>query len=90
MNDMSLDIDHTGCLAFSLSGHDKGKLYMIVRQEDDFVFLSDGRLKLKNNPKKKNIKHVQIIKKFKADIGSYDDTAIKRAVKIFLKEGKEA
>ena len=32
-----------GRLAFSRAGHDKGKLYLIVRQEGERVWLADGR-----------------------------------------------
>jgi ribosomal protein L14E/L6E/L27E len=52
-----------GNFATSKAGHDKDKCYVIVREEGDFVFLSDGRLKTVANPKKKRRKHIQIINK---------------------------
>ena len=55
----------TGKLAISKSGHDKDHLYVIVKEDADFVYLADGVLKLVDNPKKKNKKHIQIIKKSK-------------------------
>lgn len=51
----------TGNFATSKAGHDKNKCYVIVREEGDFVYLSDGRLKPFMAPKKKRKKHIQII-----------------------------
>ena len=48
-----------GRLAFSRAGHDKGKLYLIVRQEGERVWLADGRTRGVLSPKKKNRKHIQ-------------------------------
>lgn len=48
-----------GQLVTSKAGHDKGALYVVVAQEEDFVYLCDGRLKLPDRPKKKKRKHVQ-------------------------------
>lgn len=48
-----------GRLAFSRAGHDKGKLYLIVRQEGERVWLADGRTRSVQDPKEKNRKHIQ-------------------------------
>nr|WP_300815215.1 KOW domain-containing RNA-binding protein [uncultured Acetatifactor sp.] len=50
-----------GQFVTSKAGHDKGCLYVVVGQEDDFVYLSDGRLKGPDRPKKKRRKHIQPI-----------------------------
>ena len=34
-----------GMLAYSLAGHDKDSLYYIVKADEKFVWLSDGKLK---------------------------------------------
>ncbi len=52
-----------GNLAQSLAGHDKNHIYIIIREDDEYVYLCDGRLKKLENPKRKNKKHIQIIKK---------------------------
>lgn len=51
----------TGEFATSKAGHDKDRLYLIVGEEDDCVYLCDGRLRGVENPKKKKKKHIQII-----------------------------
>lgn len=50
-----------GKFAFSKAGHDKDVIYVVVAQEGSLVWLCDGRLKTLEKPKKKNIKHIQII-----------------------------
>ena len=50
-----------GEFATSKAGHDKDRLYMIVGEEEDCVYLCDGRLRGVEHPKKKKKKHIQII-----------------------------
>jgi len=50
-----------GKFATSKAGHDKAQLYVVTAMDGDFVYLSDGRLKPIEKPKKKRIKHIQII-----------------------------
>lgn len=51
-----------GMFAVSLSGHDKGKIYVIIKEENAYLYLADGDRKPIENPKKKKKKHVQLIK----------------------------
>lgn len=52
-----------GMLAASKAGHDKSETYMIVGEDEKYVYLCDGRLRPLQKPKKKSRKHIQIIKK---------------------------
>ena len=82
-----------GLFAISKSGHDKGCMYVIVREEDEYVYVADGRLKLLENPKKKNKKHIQIIKKKAIEVIANEiqvksdrisnNEEIKRAIKLY-------
>ena len=42
----------------SLAGHDKGRLFYVLRAEDDFAGLVDGKLRRLSNPKRKRRKHL--------------------------------
>lgn len=83
-----------GNFARAKAGHDKGVLYVIVSEDKENVYLSDGRLKLAEKPKKKNKKHIQIINKIcdeslKDKINKQDkalNEAIKRAIKLYERE----
>ena len=55
-------------LASSKAGHDKNTVYVIIKEETEYVYLADGRLKTLAKPKRKNKKHIQIIKKEADDI----------------------
>lgn len=50
-----------GEFATSKAGHDKDRLYMIVGEEEECVYLCDGRLRGVEHPKMKKKKHIQII-----------------------------
>lgn len=82
----------TGHFATARVGHDAGALYVIVREEGGYVYLSDGRLRSVQHPKKKNCKHIQIIREtVDADIldrllkaETVFDHEIKYAIKQYL------
>lgn len=50
-----------GMLATSKAGHDKNALYVIIRIDNEYLYLVNGKNHLLENPKKKNTKHAQVI-----------------------------
>ena len=76
----------TGDLARSKAGHDKGKIYVIIDEDDEYVYLADGVLKKTDHPKKKKKKHVQLIYYRKQFEISNQNEAVKRAIKLYNKE----
>ena len=56
-----MERDLTGRTVRSLAGHDSGRLYIVLRTEGAFVFLSDGRLRPREGPKKKKIRHIEVL-----------------------------
>lgn len=85
----------TGKFATSKAGHDKLKVYVIIKEEPEYVYLADGVYKTILKPKKKSKKHIQIINKDQDENltekllnkESVSDEEIKRAIKIY--EGRE-
>ena len=73
-----------GMLARSLAGHDKEKVYVMTKIEDAYVYLSDGKNRKTDNPKKKKKKHVQLIR-IKHEINSADDEKVRRLLKEYSK-----
>ena len=49
-----------GEFATSKAGHDKDRLYMIVGEEEEWVYLCDGRLRGVEHPKKKKKKQLKL------------------------------
>ncbi len=52
-----------GSFGISKAGHDKDHIYIIVKEEKEYVYLADGLLRTLERPKKKKKKHVQIMNK---------------------------
>lgn len=50
-----------GNFACSKAGHDKSRIYVITAHNDRYVWLSDGKYRTLANPKRKCIRHIQII-----------------------------
>ena len=73
----------TGYFAYSMAGHDKGKIYLIIKEENDYVWLADGEERKLSNPKRKNKKHIQIIKKYGQETGcdAITDEKVKYVIK---------
>ncbi len=49
-----------GQVVYSKCGHDKGKAFIVTEIEGDFLYLTDGKSRKMDKPKKKKTKHVQI------------------------------
>ena len=79
-----------GKFATSKAGHDKTKLYIIIKEDAEYVYLVDGELKPIEKPKKKSKKHIQIINRIDEIIQNKLETKaiiynedIKRAIKLY-------
>ncbi len=48
-----------GQVVFSKCGRDQGKPFIVVSVEEEYVYLSDGKLRKIDSPKLKKKKHVQ-------------------------------
>lgn len=82
-----------GCYALSKTGHDKGNIYVILKETDEYVYLVDGKHKLIDNPKKKNIKHIEVLKHIDKDLSEkinnnteIKNEEIKRSLKCYRKD----
>ena len=74
--------------AKSLSGHDRNQIYLIKEKDEKYVYLVNGTTKTLADPKKKSVKHIQLIKHIPTEVqevlsGRVTDLEIKRAVKLY-------
>lgn len=51
-----------GMVVRSKAGHDKGSFFVVVRVEDDFAYVADGKSRTPLNPKKKKQIHLSVTK----------------------------
>lgn len=50
---------HTSDIVQSLSGRDKGCLFLVMREDDQFVYLANGKERRAEKPKRKKRRHIQ-------------------------------
>ena len=60
---------NVGDLVISIAGRDKGKTFLVISIENEFVYLVDGKTRKVDKPKKKKIKHLK--KVFTASLIKY-------------------
>ncbi len=53
-----MDINKTQIVS-SLAGRDKGRLFVVIETEPNFVYLVDGKLRKVESPKRKRTKHIE-------------------------------
>ena len=82
--------------AYSKAGHDKGHIYLVIAVEGDRVSLCDGDKRPLDNPKIKNIKHIQPVRDIPEEFrqmcrqnDNFYNEGIKRALKVFSRRREE-
>lgn len=86
-----MDENIVGMLATSKAGHDKDSVYVIIQEDGEYIYVADGQNRTTDRPKRKNKKHIQLIKKKrmpKPESG-FDDLEIKRTIKEYVREREE-
>ena len=71
-------------------------VYIIKKMDSEYAYLTDGKNKLIDSPKKKKIKHIQVIKKKDSNLESkhnnhisIQNEDIKKAIKLYISSNKE-
>ena len=82
----------TFTMAKSIAGHDKTEVYVVIREDGDAVYLANGKNRTVTSPKRKKLKHVQLIKNTPAEVSAvsekendFNDLWIKRVISIYTK-----
>lgn len=74
--------------AKSMSGHDRNQIYLIKEKDEKFVYLVNGTTKTLAAPKKKSVKHIQIIRYLPTEVTDclekeMTDVTVKKAIKTY-------
>jgi len=73
-----------GSLIYSKAGRDKGKLFIVLAAENDFVYIADGDTRRVLKPKKKRIKHIISINRvLELDFENVSDSSLRKALSDF-------
>lgn len=74
-----------GMMARSKAGRDSGRVYVIMDAEGAYVYLADGRYRTVEHPKKKKIRHIQLIGR-ECDLSRTDNAQIRKMIKEYNRE----
>ncbi len=77
---------HVGMVVRACAGKEKDGFYLIIAQDENFVWLADGRHRTIRKPKRKNPKHVRPTQ-FCWNPDGLTDKALRQKLRL-LKEGK--
>lgn len=70
-----------GSLVYSRAGKDKGQLFLVLKLEGEYVYLTDGDTRKVNNPKKKKLKHINKTNKVcELDFENISDSIVRKAL----------
>ena len=70
-----------GSLVYSRAGKDKGKLFLVLSMEGEYVYLLDGDTRKLINPKKKKLKHINKTNKVcELDFENLSDSQVRKAL----------
>lgn len=77
------------------AGHDKNQIYFLLKEDEEYVYLVNGTTKPLEKPKKKNRKHIQLIKNLPIEVTGIMEAGttnenVKRAIKIYQKLRQES
>ena len=77
------------------AGHDKNQIYFLLKEDEEQVYLVNGTTKPLEKPKKKNRKHIQLIKNLPIEVTEVMEAGttnenVKRAIKIYQKLRQES
>lgn len=83
-----------GQLVCSKRGRDRGKFYLVIEVIDDsFVYLVDGDKRKMENPKRKNVKHLQVFPLISEELAAkweagqrVGDSEIRRVITSFQRQ----
>ena len=76
-----------GALVKSTAGRDKGRLYIVLHTEGDFIYAADGKHRGLNSPKKKRKKHVALLRGETEVSRLLCDAHVRKAIKQLKSEG---
>ena len=63
-------MNQTPCIGISKAGHDKGRVYLVLKLQDGFAEAADGVHAHYDKAKRKNLRHIQLIHEIPGEVQS--------------------
>lgn len=91
----------SGSIVISTAGHDKNRIYTVLRVDDKIAFVCDGVYRIYENPKKKRVTHLKQIGMINdmrensdqsdiADVIELKNRLVQRWISEYIKENKQS
>ena len=82
---------YSGCFAISLKGHDTDVVYAVLEEDDNYVYLANGKERKADSPKKKKKKHIKCfyerkLREYISVDAPITDGRLRKAVRRFCEE----
>ena len=76
-----------GIVVKALAGKEKNQVFVVIDVTEKFVYLADGKRLKKDKPKKKSVKHVQIVSTKKFPVGDLNikNDKVNASIRNFIK-----
>ena len=72
-----------GRIVCSKSGRDKGYFLVVIKEEDGFLLVCDGKERPLSRPKKKNPKHLALTNTVLSEDSYSTDKSLRRALAVY-------
>lgn len=72
-----------GRIVCSKSGRDKGYFMAVIRAEENFLYVCDGKERPLERPKRKNIKHVTLTDTYLDENSYRSNRSLRRALAVY-------
>lgn len=74
-----------GTVVISSAGHDSGHWFVVTGADGRYVFVSDGKERKLNSPKKKNIRHVRAVDS-SIELNGLTDKRLRRTLRVLREQ----
>ena len=86
-----------GHIVVSLTGRDKERPFYVLKTEDNFVYLADGKLRKVETCKRKNRRHIKVVSIEETDVSrkirsgeEVLNSEMRKALSVFMKTRSQA
>ena len=82
---MNTTVIAAGMVVKSMAGHDSGSYYAVMRVDNGYAYIADGKLRKVESPKTKNPLHLQKTKSV-IDVTDITNKKLRTALAVFNRE----
>ena len=71
----------SGAMVIAIAGREKGESFIVLETQNDYAYIINGKTRTINSPKKKKIKHLQLLCKSELvnlDMNTLTDALVKK------------